>query len=908
MKKLFAVFITIVLLVSILFGNSFGNVYAKSINFNGDWVLINDNSLVHDITNINVLPNGSILCVSNGKIIKSINQGSSFASSNTGIKGSVESIATDGKKIYAITFSSVYSSIDTGTTWYLVTTISSGTITYNGIFNGALYLGTSIGKVMRIGEDGKLKTIADNLPTIKCVFITDSYFYVGTTKGLFYLKNNSFIENTAFEGSSVVSMANLNKYVFVLEQKSIVHGDEHYIDTILKKTKDGLNFIEVKKFENTVIDNIVTSGVAVYLVSSNNGILKSTNFVKWESPDGFSSISNVYAFTVNPYNTDEIFVATDDSLIRSRDGGSTIEVLKKYIDGLSFSDVFIYNGDFLVGTNNGVFQRLESGKYEQMGMIGINVKTFAEFNSDLYAGTNKGLFVFSDGKWRNAGITVPINALAKNDTYLFVASEDGVYTLSANSVVKKIDEPGFDEGVYSLYVSEDRIIVGTAFNSNGGLFMSEDNSKTWKRIPNTPGTDITAVYSTNNGIFIGTWVMGIYYTDDNGINWTTRNNGLNDLNITGIKFDNGVIYCTTTKGVYFSLDSGKVWNSFGEKLNSSRVLSLTVSENYIFAASWDGLFKWQNNFLSAHNEENKIILQWSNFPEGVNITGFELYKKTGTNGEYILLKKFNNNVYNYIDKDIKNGEEYCYFVKSFDNETPPNYFISSEMKTVADSIPPKIVVSAPLSNSKVDSDTITVSGFVTDEGSGINSVTINGREAELEDDNSFSVAVSLEKGNNTITIVAEDKAGNKTAKTVVVDYGQKILITLQPDNPMMTVNGTSQEIDPGRGTKPVIIAKWSRTVVPIRAIVEALGGTIGWEGTEKKVTINFKDTVIELWINKPQAKVNGVTKWIDSANHNVKPIIVNSRTMLPLRFVAENLGCTVGWDAATKTITIIYSG
>jgi len=38
----------------------------------------------------------------------------------------------------------------------------------------------------------------------------------------------------------------------------------------------------------------------------------------------------------------------------------------------------------------------------------------------------------------------------------------------------------------------------------------------------------------------------------------------------------------------------------------------------------------------------------------------------------------------------------------------------------------------------------------------------------------------------------------------------------------------------------------------------------------------------------------------------VVPEIINSRTMLPLRFVVENLGCTVQWDGTTKTITITY--
>jgi len=135
---------------------------------------------------------------------------------------------------------------------------------------------------------------------------------------------------------------------------------------------------------------------------------------------------------------------------------------------------------------------------------------------------------------------------------------------------------------------------------------------------------------------------------------------------------------------------------------------------------------------------------------------------------------------------------------------------------------------------------------------------------------------------------------------------KKVVIKLQPDNEMMVVNGAQQEIDPGRNTKPVIVKEWGRTVVPIRAIVEALGGTIGWDGIERKVTINFNGTTIELWIDNPHAKVNGTAKWIDENNHSVKPIIVNSRTMLPLRFVAENLGCKVDWDGTTRTITITY--
>lgn len=132
-------------------------------------------------------------------------------------------------------------------------------------------------------------------------------------------------------------------------------------------------------------------------------------------------------------------------------------------------------------------------------------------------------------------------------------------------------------------------------------------------------------------------------------------------------------------------------------------------------------------------------------------------------------------------------------------------------------------------------------------------------------------------------------------------------IILNPDNPYMTVNGNKQEIDPGRGTAPVI--KNSRTLVPIRAIVEALGGSVDWNDTGKMVSITFKDTTIRLWINKPQAQVDApllILKWIDESNHKVVPEIINSRTMVPVRFVAESLGCSVDWNATTKTITIKY--
>ena len=66
-------------------------------------------------------------------------------------------------------------------------------------------------------------------------------------------------------------------------------------------------------------------------------------------------------------------------------------------------------------------------------------------------------------------------------------------------------------------------------------------------------------------------------------------------------------------------------------------------------------------------------------------------------------------------------------------------------------------------------------------------------------------------------------------------------------------------------------------------------------------------TSIELWIGKSQAKINGQSVAIDPDNPAVMPLIINGRTMMPLRFIAENLGCEVEWVGQNNQVIIRYN-
>jgi len=151
----------------------------------------------------------------------------------------------------------------------------------------------------------------------------------------------------------------------------------------------------------------------------------------------------------------------------------------------------------------------------------------------------------------------------------------------------------------------------------------------------------------------------------------------------------------------------------------------------------------------------------------------------------------------------------------------------------------------------------------------------------------------------TFTNITSNHTIEATFEKNVVPPSQTVII-LRIGSTIFTVNGVSNTLD----SPPVI--KNGRTLLPIRAIIESLGGTVGWDSSEKKVTVTLGSTTIELWIGKSIAKVNGVDTPIDSSNSKVVPEIINSRTMLPLRFVTENLGCDVQWNGTTKTITITY--
>lgn len=123
----------------------------------------------------------------------------------------------------------------------------------------------------------------------------------------------------------------------------------------------------------------------------------------------------------------------------------------------------------------------------------------------------------------------------------------------------------------------------------------------------------------------------------------------------------------------------------------------------------------------------------------------------------------------------------------------------------------------------------------------------------------------------------------KSSNTAVLQIGNKVIY----------INGNKSELD----VAPII--QDGRTLLPLRAVVEGLGGSVAWDEETNTAVLAKGEKAIFITIGSKTAFVNTAKHTLDT-----EPIIIDGRTMLPIRFVAENLGFTVTWNESTSEIII----
>ncbi len=130
--------------------------------------------------------------------------------------------------------------------------------------------------------------------------------------------------------------------------------------------------------------------------------------------------------------------------------------------------------------------------------------------------------------------------------------------------------------------------------------------------------------------------------------------------------------------------------------------------------------------------------------------------------------------------------------------------------------------------------------------------------------------------------------------TAFADGAEKVEIQFAVGDSVLSINGQNIEVE-----TPYIVGEGT-TLVPLRVITEAFGAQVDWDGTTQKITLTYPDVNIVLHINSKVAQVNDHNETLPEP----PALSANGITMVPLRFISETFGATVGFDGATSRVTV----
>ena len=187
-----------------------------------------------------------------------------------------------------------------------------------------------------------------------------------------------------------------------------------------------------------------------------------------------------------------------------------------------------------------------------------------------------------------------------------------------------------------------------------------------------------------------------------------------------------------------------------------------------------------------------------------------------------------------------------------------------------------------ISQKEASAGTTIIVSLTPAEGYKAGSLTVtdkNGNKLTLKSagENKYTFTMPAADVNVKATFAKADGSSTVDPKTAII---------MQIGNLHMTVNGKDFTND----VAPVIMN--DRTLVPIRVVTETFGGSADWNALTKEVTLNLDGKTIKMTVGQTINK------------YGVAPMIIDGRTYVPIRFVADELGAVTTWINATRTVVI----
>jgi len=301
----------------------------------------------------------------------------------------------------------------------------------------------------------------------------------------------------------------------------------------------------------------------------------------------------VFVIAVHPTNPNIIYVATRDTIYKTRDGGQTWAALR---EGLEQAQVIslaidpVLSSTVYAGTlATAVYKSSDGGQRWRSANIGLKghvsvvyaIVIYPKDHNIIYIGTTIGPHRSTDGgdSWveivhgMESVYVASLSIDPQNPSILYAGTTGGIYkTMDGGDQWKEINKGLFEAGPNTAMalgvntiaidpVETQNVFIGTT----QGLYVSTNGGDQWK--PNNKGLDTKFVGwllidpNNRNVLYAGT-EKGIYKSTDHGETWKAMNNGLTNLRIRSMAIDSSntsTVYVGTQGGLFKSTDGGNTW-------------------------------------------------------------------------------------------------------------------------------------------------------------------------------------------------------------------------------------------------------------------------------------------------------------------------------------------------------------
>jgi len=443
---------------------------------------------------------------------------------------------------------------------------------------------------------------------------------------------------------------------FIGNKIYLQQGNQTYYTSNYGLSYDSLNFRIKSVIEQS--GNLIAVGNDGILKSSDNGLtwISSNNGIS--TPD-FTNLNSILLLNNN------LYVSTGfggNKMYKSSDGGNTWNI---YNNGLSYSvdKIKLINNQIVAYDNTSAF-----GYYilDELNNNWEYNPSFSTSGSKNYINYYNGYKFFTYGgnvdglsKTNDNGITWIdcFNGLKQSFVVNLRKSNGHLFSVNGFSVHEYDSLNNTWNRLYYRYTSSSinrpapgEITINSVNNilylsTFSGLFFSNDNGLNWSLLATNLTGNIVSINYFNNRLFANC-NNGIFYCDDNSGNFTSSQTQLNNYNL--LFNDNGVLYTSSSNDIYKSLNNGLNWSLFFTyPWNGTSATTLSATNSSIIAAKSNYLV-FQINKTNSQNEA-------TNFSGFYNATSFgnNIYT-TSSQGLFI----FDDNVFPNSPIDVSNDLEY----------------------------------------------------------------------------------------------------------------------------------------------------------------------------------------------------------------------------------------------------------